>query len=212
MMEPTAQDFIRIAVAIGLGALLGIEREYRSKAAGFRTLTMISLGACLFTLVSHYLGGTGNPDRIASNVVQGIGFLGAGVIFKENGMVSGLTTATAIWVASAVGMTAGVGNFPLACATTAGALVILSGFEMIQQNVDRRHQYREYRVTYQYGSLNADQLEEEFARHKIRFIKRKEYRNRDEVTCCYGLRGNSASFAGLDSGLIGDARILSFGN
>jgi len=103
-MYVSIDDFYKIGLALVLGAVLGVEREYRSKAAGFRTLTMISIGACLFTIISRHLGGEQNPDRIASNIVQGIGFLGAGVIFKDNVSVSGLTTATSIWVASAIGI------------------------------------------------------------------------------------------------------------
>jgi putative Mg2+ transporter-C (MgtC) family protein len=212
MMLPTTEDFLRVGVAIALGALLGLEREYRSKAAGFRTLTLISLGACLFTLVSRYVGGMTSPDRIASNVVQGIGFLGAGVIFKENGSISGLTTATAIWVASAIGMTAGTGNFLLASVTTGGALIVLAGFEQIQFIVDRLHQYRDYRITYAKNAFDVHELEVAFARHRIRFRKTRESRDRDEITCWYALRGKSTFFEDLDRHLVNDARILAFGN
>jgi putative Mg2+ transporter-C (MgtC) family protein len=212
MMQVSTEDFIKIAVSIVLGAFLGLEREYRSKAAGFRTMTMISLGACLFTIVSRFMGAPGSPDRIASNIVQGIGFLGAGVIFKENGSISGLTTATAIWVASAIGMTVGVGNYSLAAATTLGALVVLAGFEYIQKFVDSLNQYRSYKMTFHAETLKSRQLEDDFKRMGIGFTKVKESRDRDQVTACYELRGKASRFVLLDQHLLEDSRILTFDN
>jgi len=77
------QDIIiKILLSVLVGGAIGAEREYRSKSAGFRTMTLICLGATLFTAFSQSIGGPGNPDRIASNIVTGIGFVGAGVIFK----------------------------------------------------------------------------------------------------------------------------------
>ena len=75
--------FLRFLLAALWGGMVGIEREYRSKSAGFRTMIMISIGSCLFTMLSVRIGMPGNPDRIASNIVTGIGFLGAGVIFSR---------------------------------------------------------------------------------------------------------------------------------
>src|SRR5689334_14143868 len=95
---------IKVAVAIAVGALVGAEREYRSKSAGFRTMVLISVGATIFTYCSQLIGGPNSPDRIASNIATGIGFIGAGVIFKSEGRVSGLTSAATIWVVAAMGM------------------------------------------------------------------------------------------------------------
>lgn len=211
-MHPSIDDIYKLCLAIGLGAALGLEREYRSKAAGFRTLTMISVGACLFTIISKYVGGTQNPDRIASNIVQGIGFLGAGVIFKDNLSVSGLTTATAIWVSSAIGMAAGSGNYVLATFTTAAALVVLAGFEVIQRRVDRLHQRRDYRVTFNAGELSSAQVEEDFKRSGLKYAKKKESRDGRLVTGWYEVFGNAGCFTALDKVLLEDVRIVSFDN
>lgn len=94
---------LRISLAFGLGAIIGIEREYLNKAAGLRTLILISLGSCMFTIFSILIAER-TPDRIASNIVTGIGLLAAGVIFKEDTRVKGLTTAASIWVTAAIGM------------------------------------------------------------------------------------------------------------
>jgi putative Mg2+ transporter-C (MgtC) family protein len=211
-MHANIDDIYKILVALGLGAVLGLEREYRSKAAGFRTLTMISVGACLFTILSQMIGGPGNPDRIASNVVQGIGFLGAGVIFKDNLSVSGLTTATAIWVSSAIGMAAGSGNFELAAFTTLAALVVLSVFEWIQNKVDALHQRRDYRVSYKMDELTAAHVEDDFKRSGLRYRKKKESRDGSIVTSWYEVFGNVGCFQALDKVLLEDQRVLSFDN
>ena len=95
----------RLALAAFLGAIIGLERELRGYPAGVRTVAMVTMGAALFTEVSQELGGN---DRVAAGIVTGIGFLGAGLIFREEGWtVRGITTAATIWSAAAVGMAVG---------------------------------------------------------------------------------------------------------
>src|SRR3990172_7917362 len=91
----------RLVLAGFLGGLIGLERELRGYPAGIRTIALVALGACLFTDVSRLMGG---DDRVAAQIVTGIGFLGAGVIFREGYPVRGITTAATIWSAAAVGM------------------------------------------------------------------------------------------------------------
>jgi len=91
----------RLAFAAALGALIGLERELRGYPAGVRTVALVALGAALFTDVSRLMGG---DDRVAAGIVTGIGFLGAGVIFREGYTVRGITTAAALWSAAAIGM------------------------------------------------------------------------------------------------------------
>lgn len=95
----------RLALAGLLGGSMGLERELRGYPAGIRTLALVTMGACLFTDLSRLLGGN---DRVAAQVVTGIGFLGAGVIFREGVSVRGITTAATIWAAAAVGMAIGI--------------------------------------------------------------------------------------------------------
>lgn len=115
-------DVYKALMALGAGAILGVERELKDKAAGLKTITVICLGSCLFTILSFKIGNQYNDaSRIASYIVSGIGFLGAGVIFKDEFTVSGLTTAGVIWMAAAIGMAIGFGEvfsagvFLLAC-------------------------------------------------------------------------------------------------
>jgi len=107
------EDLIKILLSLVAGLLLGIEREVKDKAAGFKTITIICLGSTLFTILSFKIGAGESEDatRIASYVVSGIGFLGAGVIFKDGINVNGLTTAGIIWIAAAIGMSFGFGEY-----------------------------------------------------------------------------------------------------
>lgn len=133
---------IRFLLALLWGGLVGAEREYRGKAAGFRTTIMISFGACFFTLMSIAVGGPSNPDRIAANIVTGIGFLGAGVIFRGDNQVNGITTAATIWAVAAVGMGLGAGYYFAAGCASILILFVLSVLPAAQHQIDKLNQYR----------------------------------------------------------------------
>jgi putative Mg2+ transporter-C (MgtC) family protein len=108
-------DLYKALIALAAGVVLGLEREMKDKAAGLKTITLITLGSALFAIISYNVGQPNSEaTRIASYIVSGIGFLGAGVIFKDGVNVSGLTTASVIWLASAVGMAIGFGEVYLA--------------------------------------------------------------------------------------------------
>ena len=115
----------RLILAAVLGAFVGYERERLGKPAGIRTYGMVSLGAALFTVVS--LGGfaSGDPARIAAQVVTGIGFIGAGAILHRGSKVQGLTTAASLWVAAAIGVSVGVGMFLMSSVATALVFALL---------------------------------------------------------------------------------------
>ena len=116
-------DMIAMVVSIICRGIIGFEREYRSKSAGFRTIILISLDSTIFTIVSRH--GVGTDDRISANIITGIGFIGAGVIFKDGISVRGLTTAAVIWTSAAIGMTTGIGYHALALALTFITLAML---------------------------------------------------------------------------------------
>ncbi len=133
---------IRFLLALLWGGLVGAEREYRGKAAGFRTTIMISFGACFFTVMSIAIGGPSNPDRIAANIVTGIGFLGAGVIFRGDNQVNGITTAATIWAVAAVGMGLGAGYYLAAGCASILILFVLAVLPAAQRQIDQLNQYR----------------------------------------------------------------------
>lgn len=130
---------IRLAVAAGLGTLIGVERAYRAKTAGTRTHCLVALGSALFVMVSQYgFGGGADPARVAAQVVSGIGFLGAGTIIMQKHVVHGLTTAAGMWVAAGIGMAAGTGMYIVAVAATVLCLLGLELFGRLN-HIIRRH-------------------------------------------------------------------------
>jgi len=136
---PLTEVVLRLLLAAGLGAAIGIERELRRKPAGLRTNILIALGAALFTVMSLQLGAIGhNEDRIASTIVTGVGFLGAGAIMRGGGSVHGLTTAATIWVNAAVGVAAGAGEYAMASVGTAITLIVLAVLAPLEGYFERR--------------------------------------------------------------------------
>lgn len=137
----------RLGLAVLLGGLIGAERELHDRAAGLRTIMLVSGGSALFTIYSPILGGAQDPVRIMAGVVSGVGFLGAGVILREGGRVSGITTAATIWIAAAVGMGAGAGFYLLAPISAVMVLVVLSVFYVVEARIDTTREVRTYDLT-----------------------------------------------------------------
>lgn len=144
----TYEFLLRLFVAAILGGVIGLEREYRAKEAGFRTHFLVALGSGLFMILSqfgfddvlgHYELVSLDPSRIASQVVTGIGFIGAGTIIFQKHVVRGLTTAAGLWVTSAIGMTAGTGMYVLSIATTVLVLLCLEALYFILQHFGTRN-------------------------------------------------------------------------
>src|SRR4029078_6702644 len=134
---PPAEEFIlKLFLVVAVGGIIGAEREYRSKSAGFRTMILICLGSFLFTTFSRLISDV-SPDRIASNIVTGIGFLGAGVIFKSDSRVNGITTAANIWAVAALGMGIAEGMYYLVFASTAIVMASLLLLTRLEQVIDR---------------------------------------------------------------------------
>jgi len=129
-LSPSLEIILRLLLAAALGAGIGYQRERAAKAAGLRTHTLIALGSALFTVVSIFgFSGAVDPSRVAAGVVAGVGFIGAGVIFRgmRGEHVAGLTTAASIWVSAAVGLATGAGLYLIsvvATLITAGILII----------------------------------------------------------------------------------------
>jgi putative Mg2+ transporter-C (MgtC) family protein len=131
------EAFVRIGAAAGLGGIVGLERELDEKAAGLRTHMLVAVGSALFTLVGAYgfedfPARSVDPTRIAAQVVTGIGFLGAGLIFRQGFNIRGLTTAASLWLVAAIGMAAGAGFWMGAVIATVVALISLRPLEWMK--------------------------------------------------------------------------------
>lgn len=202
---------IRLFLALLFGAVLGFEREYRSKAAGFRTITLICIGSALFTITSFKLGYPGNMDRIASNIITGIGFIGAGVVFKDGGFVTGLTTAATIWIAAAMGMALGNGEYMVASTTLVFSMIVLSVFERVQDWIDAIHQEKAYRISFHANYEKAKaQVESQLTEMKLQYRIKKCVRTSDDVSVYYNLSGNQNQMDRFTAFLLDFKEVKSF--
>ena len=133
-------DFVwRLLLAAGLGAAIGLEREYRRKPAGLRTNILIAIGSALFTILSLSMtDGTADHSRVAGQIVTGIGFLGGGAILRNRDTVHGMTTAATIWVNAAIGVAADTGQYVIATVTTVLTMVVLVVLPPIEMYFERR--------------------------------------------------------------------------
>jgi putative Mg2+ transporter-C (MgtC) family protein len=148
------QDLIKVGIAVLCGGLLGLERQYKNKTAGFRTIILICLGSTIFTMVAQRTGQVANI-----NIVTGIGFIGAGVIFKDNIAVSGLTTAAVIWMSAAIGMAVGSGNYTLGMVSAVVTLTILLLFSMLESYIDKVHRDKLFVIDFTNADYkNLDQI------------------------------------------------------
>jgi len=128
----------RIIVSVVCGALVGLDRQLRGKPAGIRTSSLITLGTTIFVLLgSSYAPDKGDQLRVLSQVVTGIGFLGAGVIMSREGLVTGVTSAAVIWVLATIGASVGMGYFGLALAVTVATIGVLVGVEWLEETFQR---------------------------------------------------------------------------
>lgn len=149
-MDLSIEFLIRISAAIALGFLLGLERELTNKYAGLRTHILVSLGACVFTIISIYgfptfvngdnviveqATGLRDSGRVAAQIVSGIGFIGAGAVLRNGPMIIGLTTAATLWISAAIGMTCGVGLYDVAVITTILSVAVLTLVRIFERRI-----------------------------------------------------------------------------
>lgn len=203
-----SEETIQLLLSLLIGGVIGLEREYSSKAAGFRTLILISVGSTMFTIISKKLGGPENSDRIAANIITGIGFIGAGVVFKDGFNVTGLTTAASIWVTAALGMSVGTGDYMLAIEGTAIALAVLFLFERLQKIIDDLHQKRTYKIVVHQDDL--EKIHHQLEVFKIGFTKRSETRKNDEIHISLDIGGNKQQLLDFNNYLLNAAIVKSF--
>ena len=201
--------FFQLLYVIIVGGLIGAEREYRSKSAGFRTMILICLGSYLFTTFSLALG-SADTDRIAANIVTGIGFLGAGVIFRSGDRINGITTAAAIWAVAALGMGIADGFYKLVGVATIivlGSLLILTKLESI---IDRFNQSYNYKIISHYTPELLYQYEEMFREHKLRFKRIKQTKIGDRVTGTWLVQGPRTEHKKFIDRILHDNSVIEF--
>lgn len=209
-MNLLSEETTQLLLSLLVGGMIGIEREYSSKAAGFRTMILICIGSTLFTIISKKLGAAGSEDRIAANIITGIGFIGAGVVFKDGFSVTGLTTAASIWVTAALGMAIGSGDYKLAFTGTVLALIVLFLFAYFQNIIDNLHQRRNFKIIFQKENIKVNEIEKQINVIGLKYIQRNETRNNDEIRYSVDVIGSKQKIENFNTYLMNSNLITSF--
>ncbi|MDI6809108.1 MAG: MgtC/SapB family protein [Candidatus Eisenbacteria bacterium] len=199
---PGISRYYHLLLSVLFGGLIGSERQRHDKPAGFRTNTLICFGATLFTMFSIRIAGSSyDPGRIAAQIVTGVGFLGAGAIIHQRGMIKGLTTAATIWLVASIGVGVGIGEYMVAGVGTIIALGILRVFDKVEKRLEISSHTRTYRVVVQ----NRDALESVknyFCDSGLRSSYAKILKSHDQVIYESKLRGRKELHDKLSSVLL----------
>jgi len=200
----TLEDLLKILLAILIGGIIGLERELHSKAAGLRTITLITVGSTLFALISAKLG----DDRLTAGIVTGVGFLGAGVILFAEGKVKGLTTAASIWVAAALGITIAQGEYILSVTVTTVVVIVLVLFARLDLWIDRMSRVSHiYEVTYAPRESKHEELEKLFLESGMRIRSNKRMKREGDLISVWDVEGFTREHDALTTKLLADPEI-----
>ena|SRR6218665_2731982 len=204
------EEIGQVLFAFIIGAIIGLEREFRSKPAGFRTMILICVGSCLYTILSKEVG-DGSDDRIASNIVTGIGFIGAGVIFKEGISVNGLTTAALIWITAALGMAIGYHNYPLTIVVSAMVVIVLFILEPVQRFIEGLHKVKDYRIKSSDTSLAfKSEFEKFLTNNNLNFRCMKMTKDDNRAMYIYRISAADRNYGSVDHFLIGHQQVVTY--
>ena len=198
----------KLFIALLIGAVIGAEREYRTKSAGFRTVILITVGSCLFTMISNLMS---NDARVASNIVTGIGFLGAGAIFKEGANIKGLTTATTIWISAAIGMALGIGQYTFAFSALGIVMVVLLGFSWLPHWIESVNSELNYLIVIEKNDhffiTDVEKLIEE---QSLKFNCNRQKKINHQIKLLFTVSGSQAAHSKLKEELFKNENIISF--
>ena len=203
------EEIFKLLLSILVGGVIGFQREVRF-GFGLRTLMLVSLGSTLFTMYSEAVSpGLGDPRRISAAVVSGIGFLGAGVILKEQGRVSGLTTAAAIWVTAAIGMGIGSGFYTLALTGAALVFTALWGVPRVTSRLQARYAVT-YRATCHRDSADFGELTQRFRDARLIVNRSSLAKSGDRVVFSWQVYGDPDRHEAVESLFVADPAVLDF--
>jgi putative Mg2+ transporter-C (MgtC) family protein len=183
------EDILKLVLAIAAGGAIGLERELHHKAAGFRTIILICMGATLVTILDVRMGSSG---RIAANIVTGIGFLGAGVILHEENQIKGLTTAAAVWLSAALGIGIGSGALLLSLVTCAFLIVVMTIFSRFERKLGGIYDRRTYEITLPCDLEKLNSIENEIRACGLRVGEVQRMKSGGVMQCAVEVSGTSA--------------------
>ena len=200
-------DLLKLVLALLVGGLIGIERELHHKTAGFRTIILICTGATLFTMFSLKIDGTG---RVAANIVSGVGFIGAGVILHDATRITGLTTASTVWLSAALGMGIGSGEYVLTVTAAMLVLVVLWFFPHLEWRLERARQIRSYEITCLASEDKFERLEAVVRECGLRIDSRKRIKRGEDMVCTWTVHGGLENHDDFTAKLFADTDVKQF--
>jgi len=200
---------VRLLLVVLVGGLIGAEREYRSKFAGFRTMILICLGSFLFTTFSIHISGS-SSDRIASNIVTGIGFLGAGVIFKSDNRINGITTAATIWAVAALGMGIADGAYWVVITCTVIILASLLLLTKLENIIDQINQSHTYKIVSVYKEDLLKEYEDLFEKCHLRYRRIKRTKNGEYIIGIWNVQGSEKNHNRFTKEILHNSSIKEF--
>jgi putative Mg2+ transporter-C (MgtC) family protein len=201
----------KLIISIVIGIIIGGEREYRNKSAGLRTIILICLGSTIFTILSKMIGDDSGGSRIAANVVTGIGFLGAGAIMREGLNIQGLTTASTIWVAAALGVAVGLGRYAFAFYAVGLCFVVLTIFGYLQTFLFAVvNKTIDMRITFESSANKVELIEAQMNMLRLKFSRKKEMRKDSESVYHYDVIGKEVNLNRLATYLNQNQYVKSF--
>lgn len=177
-------------MAVLVGGAIGLERQIRDKAAGFRTIILVCLGTTMFTIFALEFKGS-DPARVAAGIVTGIGFLGAGVIIRNRGQITGMTTAATVWITSALGIGIGLGNFEWSIIVTAIVLIILWFFPIIERLMGKPKESFYYTITSKTSDDIYDEMIKSINSQKLYIISKVRTRSGEHMTATFKVFGST---------------------
>lgn len=197
-------DIIKLLAAFLIGGLIGAEREFHDKAAGLRTIILICVGACLFTIFSVKIAVVGDPGRIAAQVVTGVGFLGAGVILHRQGQVRGLTTASTIWISAALGVGVGVGYILFSLIAAILAVFVLWGLPRVEALLEGARAFRVYRITTPLDPKRQPRVNRIFQEAGLNIRQERRFKHGDELLTTWWAAGKPEAHEKVVAALIAE--------
>jgi len=204
------QDLNKLIISAVIGACIGLEREYKNKNAGFKTMVMICIGSTLFTIFSYKLGSPESHDRIAANIITGIGFIGAGAIFKDkDNMISGLTTATLIWIIAALGVGVGSGEFLFSILSAILVLSFLFAIPYVEKLIHKTHEVRNFKIWFNDVS-DFDKIAQKTHSQKLNLYNVKHTKQNGMLVYSFSIGGNQHTIDAFTQLLLKDDEIKNF--
>lgn len=213
-----AGSIFKLVLSFILGAIVGLERRHKGQTAGMRTFALITMGAALAMIVSIYIPQVhfglknGDPERIAAQVISGIGFLGAGAIIQMKGSVRGLTTAAGMWVSACIGLAVGAGMYIVSIIACFLILFVLLSLEMLEKNLLRSSDQKIIRLKVDYVVTDTSAFHESFSKFKVHLsdeFLRYDYTQGTTIINFMVRSRSNTDFIGLFEDLHSKGKVLS---